>query len=367
MKTTRIIDFFQPLEDRRRPSGNKQHELQDIVAISICAVVCGADSWEEIERYGHSKQKWLSTILALPNGIPSHDTFNRVISSLCPKNFGECFSNWVSSLMETTKDIISIDGKTIRGAKVNGKSPIHMVSAWASSNNLALGQVKVDQKSNEITAIPELLENLALKGSVVTIDAMGCQKDIAKIIVKRDADYVLGLKSNQPELLEEVVDEFRFSTPDQHHQDLDFGHGRIETRICSVINTFDHIQSQGKWAGMKSVIRIESVREFKDDGKRETEKSTRYYISSADKSAKEFLSIIRSHWAIENKLHWTLDVAFGEDQNRKRTGNAAQNFSMIAKIAINLCKRDKSIKLGIKSKRKIAGWDENYMLTLLGV
>lgn len=364
MKTTRIIDFFEPLQDNRRPAGNKQHELLDIVAISICAVICGAESWEEIHRYGKIKQKWLSTFLSLPNGIPSHDTFNRVISSLCPSQFEQCFSSWVSSMLEATGEVISIDGKTICGAKVNGKSPIHMVSAWSSANNLALGQVKVKDKSNEITAIPNLIESLAIEGAVVTIDAMGCQKNIAKKIVERNADYVLALKQNQPDLLEEVIDEFRFSPIDESNEDLDFGHGRIETRVCSVIKTFDLIESHKEWKSMRSVIRIESTRDFK--GKDKIEKSTRYYISSADKSAKEFQKIIRSHWAIENKLHWSLDVAFGEDLNRKRSANAAQNFSLINKIVLNLCKKEQSIKIGIKSKRKIAGWDENYLLKVLG-
>lgn len=364
MKTTRVIDFFEPLDDNRRASGNKQHELLDIVAISICAVICGADSWEEIQEYGKIKKKWLSTFLTLNNGIPSHDTFNRVISSLCPKQFEECFGNWVSSLIIATGDVISIDGKTICGAKVNGKSPIHMVSAWASTNNIVLGQVKVTDKSNEITAIPELIESLAIEGSIVTIDAMGCQKKIAKCIVDKKADYVLALKENQPDLLEEVIDEFRFSPVDKVSTDLDFGHGRIETRVCSVIKNFDLVSSHKKWHSMTSIIRIESTRELK--GKNKVEKSCRYYISSLDVSAEKFQEVIRSHWAIENKLHWTLDVAFREDLNRKRASNAAQNFSLINKIALNLAKKESSKKLGIKSKLKIAGWDENYLLKILG-
>jgi predicted transposase YbfD/YdcC len=364
MKTTRVIDFFEPLHDHRRPSGNKQHELLDIIAISICAVISGAESWEEIEQYGKIKQKWLSTFLALPNGIPSHDTFNRVISSLCPKKFEECFGNWVSSLIIATGDVISIDGKTICGAKVNGKSPIHMVSAWASANNLVLGQVKVNEKSNEITAIPELIESLAVEGAVITIDAMGCQKKIAKCIIDKKANYVFGLKENQADLLKQVVDEFRFSLIDQVNESLDFGHGRIETRVCSVIKTFDLVYSHKDWTSMTSIIRIESTREFK--GKEKVEKSCRYYISSLNVSAEKFQEIIRSHWAIENKLHWTLDVAFGEDFNRKRASNAAQNFSLISKIALNLAKKETSKKLGIKSKLKIAGWDENYLLKILG-
>lgn len=364
MSTTRVIDFFEPLKDSRRASGNKQHELLDIVAICICAVISGAESWEEIESYGKIKQEWLSTFLNLPNGIPSHDTMNRVISTLCPIHFEECFSNWVSSLIVATGEIISIDGKTICGAKVNGKSPIHMVSAWASVNNIALGQVKVTEKSNEITAIPTLIESLAIEGAVITIDAMGCQKKIAKCIVDRKAHYVLALKDNQPDLLEEVIDEYRFSSVDIAHTDLDFGHGRIETRVCSVIKNFDLVHSHKEWPAMTSIIRIESTREFK--GKDKIETSCRYYISSLDQTAEKFQKIIRSHWAIENKLHWTMDVVFGEDLNRKRAANAAQNFSLINKIALNLAKNETSNKLGVKSKRKIAGWDENYLLKILG-
>jgi predicted transposase YbfD/YdcC len=364
MKTTRVIDFFSDLNDHRSSNGNKQHELLDIIAITICAVVCGAESWEEISEYGRIKKEWLSSFLSLPNGIPSHDTFNRVMSSLDPLSFESCFSNWVSSLIVATNEVISIDGKTICGAKVNGKSPIHMVSAWASKNNIALGQVKVNEKSNEITAIPVLIESLAIEGSIITIDAMGCQKEIAKKIISRNADYVLALKENQPELLEEVEDEFRFSPTNDSSIDVDYGHGRIETRKCSVINTFDLVESHKKWREMKSIIRIESIRDFK--GKDKIETAVRYYISSLDKSAEEFQTIIRSHWAIENKLHWSLDVAFNEDLNRKRALYASQNFSLINKIALNLAKNEKTCKLGIKSKRKIAGWDENYLLKVLG-
>lgn len=285
MKKTTIVDFFEPLKDSRRPAGNKQHELLDIVAISICAVICGAESWEEIHEHGASKKKWFSTFLSLPNGIPSLDTFNRVHSSLCPISFEKCFSDWVSSLIVATGELISIDGKTICGAKVNGKSPIHMVSAWASKNNIALGQVKISEKSNEITAIPRLIEILAIEGATITIDAMGCQKKIAKIIVSKDANYVLALKENQADLLEEVIDEFRFSPIDQTHQSLDYGHGRIETRVCSVIQNFDIVKSQKGWASLNSIIRIESTREFKNKDK--IEKSVRYYISSLNASAED--------------------------------------------------------------------------------
>jgi len=252
MQTTRVIDFFGDLKDNRSTSGNKQHELLDIIAISICAVVCGAESWEEIAEYGRIKQKWLSTFLTLPNGIPSHDTFNRVMSSLDPTCFEQCFSNWVSTLIVATNDVISIDGKTICGAKVNGKSPIHMVSAWASKNDIALGQVKVDEKSNEITAIPELISNLAIEGAVITIDAMGCQKEIAKTIVARKADYVLALKENQSDLLQEAIDEFRFSKTDDFSIDVDYGHGRIESGYLMRHKTFP--LNSSRFAAKKSNI-----------------------------------------------------------------------------------------------------------------
>ncbi len=365
MNSARIIDFFSGLPDNRSCGGNKKHELIDIVAISICAVICGAESWEEIQQYGEIKEKWLNTFLVLPNGIPSHDTFNRVISSLDPLAFEQCFSNWVSSLIVATNEVISIDGKTICGAKVNGKSPIHMVSAWASKNNLALGQVKVKAKSNEITAIPELIANLAIQGAVITIDAMGCQKEIANLIVAKKADYVLAVKENQAELHKLILDEFRFGKPVQQQQEIDYGHGRIESRTCSVITDFQFLENhKDKWNKLNSIIRIESYRDIIATNK--TEKAVRYYITSADKTVQEFQQIIRSHWAIENKLHWSLDVAFGEDHNRKRDKNAAQNFSLINKIVLNMAKNEKTCKLGIKSKRKIAGWDENYLLKILG-
>lgn len=365
MENIKIFDFFMSLKDPRRNSGNKRHELVDIIAISICAVISGADSWEEIEMYGEIKKDWLTTFLALPNGIPSHDTFNRVMSLVEPNNFEACFNEWVSSLLKATNEVIHIDGKTIRGAKVNGKSPIHMVSAWASENNVVLGQIKVDEKSNEITAIPVLVENLAVENAVITIDAMGCQKDIAHKIIERKANYILALKGNQQALFEEVVDEFRFSEIEKSSIDLDYGHGRIETRICSVISNFDIVTLHKEWTNLKTIIRVESTRDFKNSDK--VENSCRYYISSLNQTAEKFQEMIRSHWAIENKLHWTLDVAFGEDYDRKRVKNASQNFSLINKIALNILKNDTSQKLGIKSKRKIAGWDEDYLLKILGV
>lgn len=359
----RLVDFFTELEDPRREKC-KKHLLSDLIAISICAVICGAETWEQIEEYAIVKEDWLRSFLILPNGIASHDTFNRLYSNLCPLKFEECFSSWVASLAKITEgEIIAIDGKTICGAKVNGKSPIHMVSAWACENNLVLGQIKVNEKSNEITAIPNLLEVLALEGTIVTIDAMGCQTEIAKKIIENKANYVLAVKSNQGLLHEQIKDEFRFSKSVSFSNDLDYGHGRIETRICSVITDFKHIENTEKWSNLKAIVRVESEREFKKTGIKES--AIRYYITSLNETPEKLQYIIRSHWAIENKLHWSLDVAFNEDLNRKRAGNASQNFSLINKVALNLAKQEKSSKLGIKTKRLKAGWDNDYLLMLV--
>lgn len=359
-----LIEFFQDLEDPRRDKC-KKHLLLDIVAISICAVICGAESWDEIEEYATVKQDWLRAFLSLPNGIPSHDTFNRLFSRLNPDQFEKCFSNWITSLINITKgEVVAIDGKTIRGAKENGRSPIHMVSAWACENNLVLGQIKVDEKSNEITAIPQLLEAIAIEGSVITIDAMGCQTEIAKKIIDQKADYVLSVKGNQELLHEQIEDEFRFNQNSNTSTDVDYGHGRIETRKCTIITDCIHVEKTGKWSQLNAVVKIESTREFKKTGLMEF--AVRYYITSLIASPEQMQGIIRNHWSIENKLHWCLDVCFNEDLNRKRTGNASQNFSLINKIALNLAKKEKSCKLGIKSKRLKAGWDNAYLKTLIG-
>lgn len=362
-ESANLLSYFDNLEDHRTDRC-KKHLLLDIIGISVCAVICGADSWNEIEEYGKMKKSWLNSFLELPYGIPSHDTFNRFYSNLDPEQFEECFSNWVNSIANLIKsEIISVDGKTIRGAKINGNSSIHMVSAWSCGNDMVLGQIKVAEKSNEITAIPKLLESIIIGGAIITIDAMGTQKKIAKKIIKNNADYTLAVKGNQPLLRENIEDEFRFNKKIKSYQDVDYGHGRIETRTCHVISDFIHIQEVGKWEKLQSVIKIDSIREFKATGKIET--ATKYYISSLINSPKESLRIVRNHWAIENKLHWVLDVQFGEDLDRKRAGNASQNFSLINKIALNLITKEKSCKLGIKSKRKKAGWENSYLEKIL--
>jgi predicted transposase YbfD/YdcC len=364
----KLLSIFKQIEDSRRDI-SKLHDLNDILVMALIAVICGADTWNNIEQYCKAKEEWLSKFLNLQNGIPSHDTFNRVISSIDSQHFEQCFIEWVSELITVidVKEIVNIDGKTIRGAKAHGKkSPVHLVSAWAHENNLVLGQLKVNEKSNEITAIPKLLEVLSLKNSIVTIDAIGCQTAIAEEIIEKEADYVLAVKNNQELLFENIGDEFRFSKEIEIDEAIDLGHGRIETRKCSVIKNLQHIENRDKWLGLNTVIKIESTREFKNSDKPK-EQAVRYYISSLDVRAKEFQQIIRSHWSIENKLHWTLDVAFSEDQSRKRSENAAQNFSVLLKIALNLLKNEKTAKVGVKGKRLKAGWDNLYLENLINL
>lgn len=321
-----------------------------------------------MSEFGHSKEDFLKTFLELPNGIPSKDTIRRVFSAIDSNQFEQCFIEWVSCLADLSKgQIVAIDGKTLCGAKSNGKkSPIHMVSAWACENNLVLGQVRTATKSNEITVIPELLDILDISQTIITIDAMGCQKEIANKIIDRQADYILAVKENQPQLLQDIKDEFRFSKSIATHTNEDIGHGRIETRICSVINDFQFLNENTDWELFKSIVKIESTREFKNSDK-PMEKATRYYISSLKNTAEKFQSDIRSHWAIENKLHWSLDVAFSEDDSRKRIGNSAQNYSIVLKIALNLMKNEKTEKQGIQGKRLKAAWNNDYLLKVLNV
>ena len=364
-RSDNLKDIFSQIEDHRSHI-NQLHNLIDILLIGIIAVICGAETWEQMVRFATSKEAFLNKFLELPNGIPSKVTINRVFSAIDSDQFESCFIDWVNSISELSKgQIIAIDGKTIRGAKSHGKkSPIHMVSAWACDNNLVLGQVKTAEKSNEITAIPELLNRLNIAGNTITIDAMGTQKEIAKKIIAKDADYILAVKANQPQLLEHIKDEFSFSKQLTTYTKHDLDHGRIETRSCSVITDFQFIENNNGWENLKSIIKIESTREFKNS-ERATEKASRYYISSLQNNANEFQEKIRSHWAVENKLHWTLDVAFSEDASRKRAGNAAQNYSILLKIALNILKNETSKKLSIKSKRLEAGWNEDYLLKIL--
>lgn len=363
----KLVSIFGQLEDHRSHI-NRRHNLGDILLIGIISVICGAETWKQMESFSKSKQAFLKRFLELPNGIPSDDTFNRVFSAIDSTKFEECFVNWVNSLSKLSKgQVIAIDGKTLRGAKSHGKcSPIHMVSAWACENNLVLGQVKVNEKSNEITAIPELLDLLCVEDSIITIDAMGCQEKIAEKIIDNGAQYILAVKENQEGLYLDMINEFSRSSSIGMDTQLDFGHGRIETRTCSIITDLHRIDNTEKWKELKTIIRIESVREFKNSD-RPTEDSVRYYISSCRGDAAFFQKSIRSHWAIENKLHWVLDVAFGEDASRKRQGNAAQNYSVLLKIALNLLKNEKTERQGVKGKRLRAAWDEVYLTKVLNL
>ena len=366
--SNKLISIFGNVEDPRSHI-NQLHNLVDILLIGIISVICGAETWKQMVDFAYSKEEFLKKFLKLENGIPSDDTINRVFSAIDSNQFENCFMEWVNSISEITKgQVIAIDGKTLCGAKSKGvKSPVHMVSAWANENNLVLGQVRVNDKSNEITAIPELLDKLMIQGNIITIDAMGTQTDIVEKIIKKEADYILAVKENQKQLLEEIIDEFKFSKEIEVDTHIDIGHGRIETRKCSVISNFLFIENKNeKWKKLNQVIRIESIREFKNSDK-PTEKSTRYYISSLENSANQYQKNIRSHWGIENKLHWTLDVGFSEDSSRKRNKNAAQNYSVLLKIALNLLKNEKTEKQGIAGKRLKAGWNENYLLKVLSL
>ena len=363
----KLVTIFKQIPDHRSHI-NRLHNLNDILLIGITSVICGAETWEEMETFAISKEVFLKTFLELPNGIPSKDTLSRVFSAIDSSKFESCFIEWVNTLATFKKrQVVAIDGKTIRGAKSKGiKSPVHMVSAWACENNLVLGQVKVSDKSNEITAIPELLDILSLESSIITIDAMGCQTAIAEKIISKDADYILAVKGNQDSLLENIKDEFFFSKTFKTNKTIEGDHGRIETRICDVIEEFKETNlCDKKWIGLKSIVRITSAREFKNSSK-PTEKSIRYYISSLTADAEDFGKAIRSHWAIENKLHWTLDVAFGEDKSRKRKGNSSQNYSIILKIALNLIKNEKFKRMSVKGKRLKAAWDNSFLLKIPG-
>lgn len=360
------LQFFAGLNDPR-VERTKDHLLIDIIFITIAAVISGAESWYDIEDFGQVKESWLRKFLKLPNGIPRHDTFNRVFAALDPDQLAKCFLDWTRCVSELTKgEVISIDGKTIRGSYDPGsKSIVHMVSAWASANNMVLGQQKVGDKSNEITAIPALLEVLTIAGCIVTIDAMGCQKTIASAIIDKQADYILALKGNQGELHDQVQESFRFIQASTVNQQTDLGHGRVEKRVCSVIDDLSMIGQAHQWKQLRSIVKIETERYIKSTT--ETQYETRYYISSLTAGAHQFNQHIRDHWKIENSLHWVLDVAFHEDQSHKRAGNAAQNFSVINRIALNLLKSETQTRGSIKGKRLKAGWNVDYLQLVLRI
>jgi predicted transposase YbfD/YdcC len=367
-----ISEHFSNLDDPRE--SNRRHLLFDIVVIAICAAICGADSWVDVELFGKSKYQWLKQFLKLPHGIPSHDTFGRVFALLDAEQFQACFVEWVSAISDVFQgQVVAVDGKTLRRShdKAIGKQAIQMVSAWAAENRLVLGQMKVDDHSNEITAIPELLALLEVSGCIVTIDAIGCQKKIAGAIVNRDADYVLALKENQGHLHETFQDLFQY--PDEmaaiecdHHKTVDKGHGRIEVRECWATSDPDYLsyinEQLSEWPGLSSLAMVKSQRTVIGE---ETTIKYRYFISSLASDAQLILHAVRTHWGIENKVHWILDIAFREDDCRVRKGNGAENFAVLRHLALNLLKHEQSLKCGIKAKRKKAGWDHDYLLKVL--
>jgi predicted transposase YbfD/YdcC len=368
--TLSFIDYFADLPDPRQ-ADRCDHKLIDILFIAICAVICGADGFTDMEEFGMAKETWLRQFLALPNGIPSHDTFGRVLARLNPKAFQQCFLDWVRAVAQMTdQEIVPIDGKTLRRShdRANGQRAIEIVSAWMRTNRLMLGQVKVAEDSNEITAVPQLLRLLELKGCIVTVDALHCQKDTAAAILKQQADYVLALKGNQGSLYEEVerffdaiVNERTFGYEISRHETIDGEHGRIETRRYWHVNAPDYVKEKADWPGLESLGMCEATRELNEKVSRER----RYYLSSLAVDGKRFAEAARGHWSIENSLHWILDVVFREDDSRVRVGHAAENFGLLRRIAVNLLQQEKTLKRGVKTKRLKAALDERYLLKVL--
>jgi predicted transposase YbfD/YdcC len=362
-----IKDFFCEVTEPR--DSNKRHKLIDIITIALCAVICGADSWEDIEEFGNTKRKWFETFLELPHGIPGHDTFARVFASMDPKEFQEAFLRWVETIQETTKNrIVAIDGKTLRRSRGKDTSPLHLVSAWACESKMVLGQVKTKEKSNEITAIPELLKVLELEGCIVTIDAMGCQKEIVKTVIEKRADYVLGLKGNQRALHDDVelyFEDCRASgfkdVAYDYHETIDGDHGRIETRRYWTTSDIDWLTDKALWKNLSTLVMVQ--RERYVDGV--TSLETSYYITSLGSDAALLARAARGHWGIENSLHWVLDIAFREDESRIRKDHAPANFATVRHMALNLLRKETSSKRGIKGKRLKAGWDTDYLERIL--
>ena len=367
-----ICKHFEDLPDPR-VTGRCDHELLDVIVISILAVVCGADGWEDIHHFAVVREPWLRGFLPLPNGIPGVDTYRRIFAALDPEAFHKCFLSWVRDAVQGTDGkLVAIDGKTVRRsfAREDDKKALHLVSAWCAENNVVLGQIATRAKSNEITAIPELLDILDVRDATVTIDAMGCQTAIAEKIIDGGADYVLGLKGNHPTLCEEVKDFFASiqqtqdgspATTFDAHETVDGEHGRIEVRRVTASGDIDWLEDRGRWKGLQSLVMVESERTA--NGKTSTEQ--RFYLSSLPASASLVGARIRGHWSIENSLHWVLDMAFDEDRCRIRRRNAPDNFALLRKIAVNLLKAEKSLKRGIEGKRKVAGWNPDYLVTVL--
>jgi len=362
-----LISILRELPDPR-VERTRLHKFEDILIIAICALLCGAESFEDMELFGDTKEPWLRTFLELPHGIPSHDTFNRLFAALDPQRFLDAFMRWTQSLRTAlAEEVVAIDGKALRRAIAAGQSPKVVVSAWAAGNGLVLGQRRVDERSNEISAVPELLRTLELAGCIVTLDAMGCQRRIAREIKEADAEYVLALKGNQGTAHEEIQSylDAAIANADPalaYCEHIEKGHGRIETRRYWQTTDIGWFADREKWEGLRSVGVVESVRDIGG----QTSIERRYYLSSLELDVKKFARAVRSHWGVENQLHWVLDVVFGEDQSRARTGHAAENLATLRRWALNLLKADtRKTKRSIKGRIKAAGWDHNYLLHLL--
>ena len=365
-----IHEYFATVTDPR-VERTKLHLLSDILVMAICAVICGADTWVEMEGYGRAKEKGLQQFLPLPNGIPSHDTFARVLARLKPEEVQQCFLRWMQAVSEVTQgEVVAIDGKTLRRSfdRATGKSASHMVSAWASANRLVLGQQTVDAKSNEITAIPALLQLLELKGCIVTIDAMGCQKAIAQTIIKQEADYVLTLKANTGLLYEEVQRFFTWARQRQfvdvaheEYHTLDGNHGRVEERHYWLVSDLAWLTAKSEWAGGRSLGMVERQRTVA--GKTTVE--VHYYLPSLAGNGQQFGEAVRTHWSVENGLHWVLAVVFQEDQSRLRRDHAAENFAVLRHLALSLLRQESTCPNGIKVKRLKAALDEDYLTRVL--
>ena len=367
-----FLNHFETLTDPRIER-SKEHLLMDIVAIAILAVISGADGWGAIELYGKTKYEWLKGFLELPNGIPSHDTFSRVFARIEPKQFQECFLSWVNSITKKLElEVIAIDGKTMKQSydRKQSQKPLHIVSAWSASHQLVLGQKKVNNKSNEVTAIPALLELLEIEKSIITIDAMGCQKEIAALIIKKKGDYLLALKGNQKLLHKDVKDWFELARKEEfasrehsYYQQIEGGHHRVEKRqIWTVaVSELPSLHNQSLWTGLKTVVMVVSERRLWN----KTTTEVRFYLSSLVSNAEKISQAIRSHWGIENSLHWTLDVTFSEDKSRIRKDHSPENFALLRRLAVNLLKQEKGFKGSLKMKRYLAGMDNNYLVQIL--
>lgn len=366
-----IEQHFGDLPDPRL-GDNISHPLINIITISICAVICGANSWVDVEQFGEAKQSWFEEFLDMPHGVPSHDTIGRVFRMLNPKEFEARFRTWTQHICELLNgEVLAVDGKQLRRSKDGtwGTDGIYMVNVWATENKLSLAQAKVANHTNEIKAIPLLLRLLELEETIITIDAIGCQTEIVEVISDQKADYVIAAKDNQGTLLQDI--QTAFDRTESHHdvayhRTVNKGHGRIEIRECWAINDPEiiaYIDDYKDWKNLRSIVKVTSERQLLTTGK--TEQETRYFITSLGADAQQILHAVRAHWQVENSLHWVLDMAFREDESRVRKDHAPENFAVIRQFALNLLKQDNSLDIGISAKRKRAGWDHNYLLKLL--